>query len=121
IFPVVGDGSSVRNFGGASLIIQGEQNAAGFEPTPASLGVEGFTTLYRARKQFSEKFVSNLLFVNDSRNTLVTQDVSTDPTVATVDRPIEIGPDFTDFSKGYLVTKYSNIKSTGQPGSNVTF
>ncbi|GGX27605.1 RagB/SusD family nutrient uptake outer membrane protein [Aquimarina muelleri] len=121
IFPVVGDGSSVRNFGGASLIIQGEQNAAGFEPTPASLGVEGFTTLYRARKQFSEKFVSNLLFVNDSRNTLVTQDVSTDPTVATVDRPIEIGTDFTDFSKGYLVTKYSNIKSTGQPGSNVTF
>lgn len=123
IFPIVGDGNSVRNFGGASLIIQGEQNAAGFEPTPASLGVEGFTTLYRARRQFSEKFVTDPVFQNDARNTLVTQDISSDPTNTDppVDRPIEIGEDFTDFSKGYLVTKYSNIKSTGEPAPNVTF
>ncbi|MEW7290541.1 RagB/SusD family nutrient uptake outer membrane protein [Aquimarina sp. 2304DJ70-9] len=121
IFPIIGDGNSVRNFGGASLIIQGEHNAAGFEPTPESLGVEGFTTLYRARRQFSEVFVNDPIFNNDARNTLITQDVSTDPTVATVDRPIEIGEDFTDFSNGYLVTKFSNIKSTGEPGSNVTF
>ncbi|WP_103071387.1 RagB/SusD family nutrient uptake outer membrane protein [Aquimarina sediminis] len=123
IFPIVGDGANVRNFGGASLIIQGQQNADGFKPTPASLGVQGFTTLYRARKQFSELFVTNPLFQNDNRNTLVTQDISSDPdnTDPPVDRPIEIGADFTDFSKGYLVSKYSNITSTGEPGQSITF
>lgn len=123
IFPIVGDGANVRNFGGASIIIQGQQNADGFMPTPASLGVQGFTTLYRARKQFSELFVTNPLFQNDNRNTLVTQDISSDPanTDPPVDRPIEIGTDFTDFSNGYLVSKYSNIKSTGEPGQSVRF
>ncbi len=123
IFPIVGDGANVRNFGGASIIIQGQQNADGFKPTPASLGVQGFTTLYRARRQFSELFVTDPVFQNDSRNTLVTQDISSDPanTDPPVDRPIEIGSDFTDFSKGYLVSKYSNIKSTGEAGQSVRF
>ncbi|WP_108868480.1 RagB/SusD family nutrient uptake outer membrane protein [Aquimarina aquimarini] len=123
IFPIVSDGANVRNFGGASIIIQGQQNADGFKPTPASLGVEGYTTLFRARKQFSELFVTDPIFQNDKRNTLVTQDISSDPTNtdAPVDRPIEIGSDFTDFSKGYLVNKYSNITSGGQPGQSVSF
>ncbi len=124
IFPVIADGTSVRNFGGAGIIIQGQQNArSGFQPTPQSLGVGGFGNLYRIRRQFGELFVTDVLFQNDTRNTVVTQDIELDDMggiVTQEDRPIEIA-DISDTSGGYLLAKYSNITSTGQPGKDATF
>ncbi|WP_271783263.1 RagB/SusD family nutrient uptake outer membrane protein [Aquimarina algiphila] len=124
IFPIVSDGASVRNFGGAGILIQGQQNArAGFEPTPESLGVGGFGNLYRTRKEFAELFVNDALFANDDRNTLVSKDIELDDEgniITEEDRPIEIA-DISDTSGGYLISKFSNITSGGQPGKDATF
>ncbi|MCK8524062.1 RagB/SusD family nutrient uptake outer membrane protein [Aquimarina sp. D1M17] len=124
IFPVIADGTTVRNFGGAGILIQGQMNArSGFQPTPESLGVGGFGNLYRVRRQFAELFVNDALFNNDSRNTVVSQDIELDDMgniVTQEDRPIEIA-DISDTSGGYLLAKYSNITSAGEPGKDATF
>ncbi|AXT58814.1 RagB/SusD family nutrient uptake outer membrane protein [Aquimarina sp. AD10] len=124
IFPVIADGATVRNFGGAGILIQGQQNAdASLQPTPASFGVGGFGNLFRVRKELSELFVTSTLFQNDARNSLVTQDISADPdsTDPPVDRDINIDPDFTNTGTGYLMAKFSNLTSTGTPGKDATF
>ncbi|GAA4272617.1 RagB/SusD family nutrient uptake outer membrane protein [Aquimarina gracilis] len=124
IFPVIADGVSVRNFGGAAIIIQGQQNANGaFQPTPQSFGVGGFGNLFRVRRELSEVFANDAIFANDQRNTLVTEDVPSDPesTDAPVPRDINIGADLLDTSSGFLMAKYSNITSAGQPGQDPTF
>ena len=124
IFPVIADGTSVRNFGGAGILIQGQQNArAGFQPTPESLGVGGFGNLYRIRRQFGELFVNDALFTNDTRNTVVSRDIELDDdgnVVTDEERPIEIA-DIADTSGGYLLAKFSNITSAGEPGKDATF
>ncbi len=123
IFPVIADGVSVRNFGGASIIMQGQQNGNGdFKPAPADFGVIGFGNLFRVRPELSEAF-ENALFANDERNTLVTKDVSVDSgsTAVPEDRDPVIGADLLDTSTGYLMAKYSNLTSTGQPGQDQTF
>ena len=123
IFPVIADGTNVRNFGGAGIIIQGQQNAqSGLRPTPESLGVQGFGNLFRVRKELSELFSSGI-FINDQRNTLVTQNISANPdnTDAPVPRNINISPDFSETETGYLLAKYSNITSTGNPGIDAEF
>ncbi|MBP2833602.1 RagB/SusD family nutrient uptake outer membrane protein [Aquimarina sp. U1-2] len=122
IFPVVADGVSVRNFGGASIIIQGQQNANGdFRPTPADFGAIGFGNLFRVREELSLTFEAPL-FNNDERNTLVKFDVPVVPGPnPPVERDIAIGADLLDTSSGYLMAKYSNISSNGEPGQDQLF
>ncbi len=109
IFPVINDGVNTQNFGGTTIIIQGE--VGGPEQNGESLGVQagGFGGLFRVRRQFAELFVNTTLFENDDRNTLITQD-----------RTIEIN-DIGDNATGFLITKYSNLTSSGEPGSDATF
>ncbi len=124
IFPVIADGVSVRNFGGASIIIQGQQNPdITFQPTPQSFGVGGFGNLFRVRAELSEVFANDPIFQNDQRNTLVTEDIPADPgsTDPSTPRDINIGPDLLDRSTGYLMAKYSNLTSNGDAGADPTF
>ncbi len=124
IFPVIADGVSVRNFGGAGIIIQGQQNGdSASEPTPQSFGVGGFGNLFRVRGEFSELFDTDPLFQNDSRNTLVTENVPADPdsTDPPTPRDINIDPNLLDTSSGYLMAKYSNLTSAGEAGQDATF
>ncbi|MBQ0734120.1 RagB/SusD family nutrient uptake outer membrane protein [Aquimarina celericrescens] len=122
IFPVIADGVAVRNFGGASIIMQGQQNGNGdFKPAPADFGVIGFGNLFRVRQELSLTF-EDPLFNNDERNTLVKFDVPIDPSPTPPEaRDIAVGPDLLDTSSGYLMAKYSNLTSTGEPGQDQTF
>lgn len=108
IFPITNDGQTTQNFGGTTILIQGQVGAQ--EQNGESLGVNpgGFGGLYRLRPQFSEKFTSNPLFENDSRNTLITED-----------RPANIV--ISNANTGYIITKYSNRTSTGGFGTDRTF
>ena len=126
IFPVVQDGTNTQNFGGTTILIQGQVNGnTDALPTGGSLGVQngGFGGLFRLRKDFAELFVSDPLFQNDDRNTVVTQDIilNADGSEDSVtDRPIEIN-DVGDNSTGYLIAKYSNLTSTGESGADPVF
>jgi len=66
---------------------------------------------------------TDVIFENDTRNTIITQDIELDDagTILTQeDRPIDI-TDINDTSGGYLLAKYSNITSKGDPGKDATF
>jgi hypothetical protein len=108
IFPVVNDGQSVQNFGGTTILIQGQVGAQ--EQNGESLGVNpgGFGGLFRLRPQFSEKFTLNPLFENDARNLIITEN-----------RPITV--EVADANTGYISIKYSNRTSSGGFGSDRTF
>ncbi len=108
IFPIANDGQATQNYGGTTIIIQGQVGAQ--EQNGEDLGVNpgGFGVLFRLRPQFSEKFTMNPLFENDARNLLITED-----------RPISLV--VTDPNTGYITTKYSNRTSTGGFGSDRTF
>ncbi|WP_394748207.1 RagB/SusD family nutrient uptake outer membrane protein [Spongiimicrobium salis] len=108
IFPVINDGQVVQNFGGTTILIQGQVGS--FEDNGESLGVSagGFGGLFRLRREFSERF-EDALFVNDQRNTIISED-----------RPISIET-LSDPATGYILAKYSNRTSTGAPGSDLTF
>lgn len=108
IFPISNDGQTTQNFGGTTILIQGQVGAQ--EQNGESLGVNpgGFGGLFRLRPEFSEKFLSSSLFEDDSRNLLITEN-----------RPAEL--EVTDPNTGYIITKYSNRTSTGGFGSDRTF
>lgn len=108
IFPIVNEGQTTQNFGGTTILIQGQVGAQ--EQNGEDLGVNpgGFGGLFRLRPEFSEKFTSSPIFENDSRNTLITED-----------RPIQL--EISDPNTGYIITKYSNRTSTGDFGSDRTF
>ncbi len=109
IFPVLNDGITTQNYGGTTILIQGE--VGGPEQNGESLGVQpgGFGGLFRVRKEFAELFTTKAIFADDKRNTLITKD-----------RTIEID-DIGDNATGYIITKYSNLKSTGGSGSHPVF
>jgi len=108
IFPIVNDGQTVQNFGGTTILIQGQVGS--FEDNGESLGVSagGFGGLFRLRRQFSERF-ENPLFANDDRNTIIS-----------ADRTINIET-VSDAATGFILAKYSNRTSTGGQGSDLTF
>jgi hypothetical protein len=108
IFPITNDGQTTQNFGGTTIIIQGQVGAQ--EQNGESLGVNpgGFGGLFRVRPQFAELFLNNPLFENDSRNTLITENRT-----ASIDIP--------NANTGYIITKYSNRTSTGGFGADRTF
>lgn len=108
IFPIVNDGQTTQNFGGTTILIQGQVGAQ--EQNGEDLGVNpgGFGGLFRLRPEFSEKFTSSPIFENDSRNTLITED-----------RPMAL--EVSDPNTGYIITKYSNRTSTGDFGSDRLF
>ncbi len=108
IFPVTNDGQTTQNFGGTTILIQGQVGAQ--EQNGESLGVNpgGFGGLFRVRPEFANLFLNNTLFENDERNTLITENRT-----ASIDIP--------NANTGYIITKYSNRTSTGGFGADRTF
>ncbi|NAS31352.1 RagB/SusD family nutrient uptake outer membrane protein [Flavobacteriaceae bacterium R38] len=108
IFPVVNDGLVTQNFGGTTILIQGQVGS--FEDNGEDFGVNagGFGGLFRLRRQFSELF-EDPLFDNDARNTIISEE-----------RPIDIET-VSDPSEGFILGKYSNLRSDGTPGQDRLF
>ncbi|CAM1343308.1 RagB/SusD family nutrient uptake outer membrane protein [Tenacibaculum amylolyticum] len=108
IFPLISDGFSVQNFGPTTVMVNGEVGS--LEKNGLSLGVSeaGWGGALRVRKQFADLFNGGV-FLTDTRNTLITQDRNVNIT------------DISDRDQGYVITKYSNLSSTGATGSSTTF
>lgn len=77
--------------------------------TALGVGAGGWGGAIRLRKQFVEKF-NGVDFDYDARKTIL----------GGGPRSLEI-QDISDRNQGYILTKYSNVSSTGITGSNSTF
>lgn len=108
IFPLVSDGNAVQNFGPTTVMVNGAVGS--LEKNGAALGVtaEGWGGALRVRKQLANLFNGGA-FINDTRNTLITNSRSIDIT------------DIADRDTGYIIAKYSNVTSGGSAGPNQTF
>jgi hypothetical protein len=108
IFAIQSDGQVTQNFGPTTVMING--SVGSIEQNGASLGVGagGWGGALRLRKQFVQKF-DGADFNNDARNTIISGSRNIDIT------------DVADRDSGFILAKFSNISSTGQPGINSTF
>lgn len=102
IFAIPFDGVNTTTYGGTTFIahaqVGGNMNAAEF-------GLDGGWSGHRVTPQFVEKFDMD----NDSRAMFFTNGQNLE---------VEEIPNFND---GYALTKWKNVTSTGQPGSDLTF
>jgi hypothetical protein len=108
IFAIQSDGQVTQNYGPTTVMING--SVGSIEQNGASLGVGsgGWGGALRLRKQFVQKF-DGADFDNDARNTIISGSRNIDIT------------DVADRDSGYILAKFSNVSSTGQPGINSTF
>jgi len=108
IFPIVSDGETTQNFGPTTVMINGQVGS--LEVNGVALGVTdgGWGGALRVRREFAELFEGGD-FLDDDRNTIISED-----------RPITI-PDISDRDTGYVLVKYANITSNGEPGIDQTF
>lgn len=109
IFPVISDGTVVQNFGPTTVLTNGAVGS--IEQNGLSIGVSqgGWGGAVRITRQFAELFLDGTNdFANDSRNRILSDG-----------RDIDIS-DIADRDQGYVMTKYSNLTSTGQQGSDIT-
>jgi len=107
IFQTVSDGTVAENYGATTVIINGEVGS--LENNAADLGAQGWGGALRVRKQFAERFLNGDVPLTDTRNTLIT-----------AGREIEI-TDIGDRDSGYIITKFKNVTSSGEPGEDPTF
>jgi hypothetical protein len=108
IFAIQSDGQVTQNYGPTTVMING--SVGSIEQNGASLGVGagGWGGALRLRRQFVQKF-DGADFDNDARNTIISGSRNIDIT------------DVADRDSGFILAKFSNISSTGQPGINSTF
>ncbi|AWI25445.1 RagB/SusD family nutrient uptake outer membrane protein [Flavobacterium pallidum] len=106
IFTIQSDGQLTQNYGPTTVIINGEVGS--IENNGSSLGVNGWSGALRTRKQFVQKF-AGAEFNNDVRNTLI----KTGRTMDVVD--------IAEKKNGYIITKFSNLTSTGANGKDKGF
>jgi len=104
IFPIAFDGMHTQTWGGTTFIISA---AVGGNMNPTEFGIGGGWAGHRVTKQFVQKFGSDTTY--DSRAMFYTDGQS-----------LEIN-DVNIFQEGYAVSKFKNVTSTGQSGSNSTF
>lgn len=110
IFSWVSDAEITKNYGPTTVMING--SVGNIEKNGEEIGVSagGWGGAIRVTRQFSELFLNDPdTFENDSRNNLIT-----------ADRPIDI-TDIADRKQGYVITKFSNIKSNGEHGKGNRF
>ena len=108
IFALQADGAITQAYGPTTVMINGSVGSLEENGTSLGVGATGWGGAIRVRSQFSQKFEGSA-FNNDVRNTLISQG-----------RPIKV-TDIADKATGYVVTKYSNVSSTGVAGPNSTF
>ncbi|MCB2379107.1 RagB/SusD family nutrient uptake outer membrane protein [Hymenobacter sp. BT635] len=101
IFPIVFDGVYTQNFGGTTFLVHA---SIGGSMKAAEFGVNGGWFGLRAKKNLVDLFPGGATST-DKRAMFYTQDQSKEIT------------NFSDFSQGYPVTKWRNVKLDGTPGS----
>jgi hypothetical protein len=109
IYAIQSDGNVTQNFGPTTVMINGSVGFLELNGTALGVGAGGWGGAIRLRKQFVEKF-NGSDFDFDARKT----------TSGGGQRSLDI-LDISNRSQGYILAKYSNISSTGVPGSNSTF
>lgn len=102
IWAIPFDGTHIQTYAGTNYIIHAE---VGGSMNAGSFGIDGGWAGNRARPEFVNIFKDT----NDGRYMFYTNGQSKDVTT------------ISDFTKGYAVTKWSNMTSTGTPGSNPSF
>ncbi len=105
IFVVPFDGKHTQSYGGTTFLTHAETGDA---IQPATVGITGGWYGLRVRKEVSLLF-PGLPGPDHRADYFVTQDQTLSMTT------------LTDFSKGYLTSKYRNVKSDGTPGSDLGF
>lgn len=108
IFGISADGEFGQSFGPTTVMTNGAVGS--IEANGANLGVSpnGWGGALRLPPQFVDLF-EGAEFENDDRNTIISGD-----------RPKQITRVDAN-GEGYILEKYTNITSTGQPGSDLTF
>ena len=106
IFPLISDGINTQNYGPTTIMING--SVGSIEGNGSSLGVSpaGWGGALRLRKQLVELFDPSI-YNNDARNTIISSGRNKEIT------------DISNQDQGYILAKYSNLTSTGAPGSDV--
>lgn len=108
IFPLISDGQFTKNFGPTTVMINGSVGSIEQNGIALGVGAGGWGGALRVRKQFANKF-DDALYDGDSRNTLIKEN-----------RTNEIGT-ISDRDSGFIITKYSNLTSTGVQGADLVF
>ncbi len=108
IFPVISDGQTVQNFGPTTVMTNGAVGS--IEDNGLSIGVSegGWGGAIRITREWSELFLGSTDFAGDSRNNILF-----------AGRDADIS-DISDRDQGYVMTKFSNLTSTGAQGSDIT-
>ena len=102
IFPICFDGIFTKTYGGTTFLVHA---AVGGSMTPSNFGISSGWQGLRTTRPFVETFTDSTL---DSRYLFYKPGQSLDIT--------QLGT----FTQGYGLPKYKNVKSNGQPGSNVS-
>lgn len=108
IFSIISDGSTTQNFGPTTVMINGSVGSIEANGTEVGVSEGGWGGALRVRKEFAELWQGGN-FSTDDRNTIISDG-----------RPIGI-TDISDRDTGFILQKYSNVASSGQPGINQTF
>jgi starch-binding outer membrane protein, SusD/RagB family len=108
IFPIISDGQYTQNYGPTTVMINGSVGSLEQNGISLGVGAGGWGGALRVRKQFADKF-NDAIFDNDSRNTLIKQNRTSD--IGTI----------SDRDSGFIIAKFSNRTSTGGQGSDLTF
>jgi hypothetical protein len=105
IFPITFDGIHSKSWGGTTFIVNAQ---VGGSMVPANFGIAGGWAGTRTTSAFVGKF-TDITGATDKRAMFYSAGQSL--TIA----------DMFQFTNGYALTKWKNIKSTGQAGSDPTF
>lgn len=109
IFAIQSDGESTQNYGPTTVMINGSVGSLELNGASLGVGAGGWGGAIRLRKQFVEKF-NGSEFDFDARKTIS----------GGGERLLDIA-DISNRNQGYILSKYSNLSSTGASGSNSTF
>ena len=104
IFPVAFDGESTQTWGGTAYLVHAP---LGGSMVDADYGVTGAWQGLRTTPGLVERFGGEAFDTTDSRAIFFTDGQS-----------YEVG-ELTDFTDGYAVPKWTNLRADGTPGSNV--
>ena len=108
IFPIVSDGITTQNYGPTTLMVNGQVGSKETNGNDFGVAAGGWGGALRVTRQFSEIFL-NGTYDNDVRNTLITDD-----------RTIEV-TDISNNGTGYVIGKWSNLRSDLSAGNDQTF
>lgn len=109
IFTIQSDGQVTQSYGATTVMVNGQIGSLEANGTSFGVGSGGWGGALRLRKQFVQKF-DGVAYDFDARKTVS----------GGGPRSLDIN-DIADKNQGYILSKFSNISSTGIPGGNSTF